>query len=120
MGRGRVLSLDVSKMDKSICHSIAERYLGHEPNQFREEEITRDALLELPKSLLFDAPIATPWRDVYQTSYRQQLSGAFKIQSSESFLTFYAAVLAGGMLIDHFGYTCIDSISTFRDDLFLI
>ena len=44
VGIGRVLSLDVSKMDKTLSHPLAERYVHYEPNQFREEEVARDAL----------------------------------------------------------------------------
>ena len=104
-------------MDKSIDHNIARRYLEHEVSQFKEDHITHDALLGLHESLLFDAPIATHWGEVFRTTYRQQLSGAFKIQSLENYLTFYAGVLASGMLIEQMGYSCVDSISALGDDI---
>ena len=65
-------------------------------------------------------PLATPWGELLKPKFRLMFSGAFKVQSCQSYLNFWALVRAELMTWQQLGYRTASKIGVLSDDAAII
>lgn len=115
-----VLDSDISKFDKRLRFWAQRRFLARFLSCFEITECSHDSMVYGVTALLLDCVICTPWAKKYRRRSRLALSGAYIIQTMESWMSSIIIVRAAVITMVRTSVNPLRRFGVLADDMLML